>query len=225
MLEGVCFDSLNLGLPVFLDNDASAAARGELWVGAGRKFDSFVVLTLGTGIGGAFVHRGRVLELPFEVGHISVEASGEKCPCGNVGCLEHYASARAIITEARKVLEEGRSSMLKDCCKGNIYKITPEDIYNTAFEGDALSRELLRKAGRYLGVGIASLINLLGPEAVVLTGGLIGAWDIYVVEALSEAERRAFGPLFEKTKLVRSTLGGEDAGVVGAAAMVMHGKE
>jgi len=219
-LEGICFESLELGLPVMLDNDASAAARGEALFGMGKTYKTFVLMTLGTGIGGAYVHDGEVLDLPFEIGHISVEASGNKCPCGNMGCLENYASARAIITEARLALEEGRQSMLRECCKGNIYKITPEDIYATAFEGDVLSRELLKNAGRYLGVGLATVINLLAPDAIVLTGGLAGAWDIYVAEALHETKRRTLKNLFEGTEVVKSSLGADDAGVLGAAAMV-----
>jgi predicted NBD/HSP70 family sugar kinase len=219
-LEGVCFDSLDLGLPVLLDNDASASARGEAMFGMGETYGTFVLMTLGTGIGGAYVRDGKVLDLPFEVGHISVEASGNKCPCGNIGCLENYASARAIIAEARLALEDGRQSMLRECCMGNIYRITPEDIYATAFEGDVLSRELLKNAGRYLGVGIATVINLLAPDAIVLTGGLAGAWDIYVAEALHEARRRTLKNLFERTEVVKSSLGADDAGVLGAAAMI-----
>lgn len=221
-IDGKSFRDLDLGLPVVVENDANAAALGEKWLGVGRKFRSFVLMTLGTGIGGGIVHEGRLLSAAAEVGHMSVEMKGEKCPCGNYGCLENYASARALQEAAIRALERGVPSMLKDCCRGNIYKITPEDIYRSAFDGDNLAREVLKDAGRYLGAGIANLINLMSPQAVVLAGGLVGAWDIYIKEAINEASRRAFKGLFRNVSIVPSAVGGDDVGVLGAAALVLH---
>ncbi len=177
------------------------------------------MLTLGTGIGGSIIYKGELLDAAAEIGHMSINAEAEKCPCGNIGCLENYASARAMIAKAVVMLEKGTESMLKNCCNGSIYKITPEDIYKSALEGDTLSREILRDAGRALGVGLANLINILSPEAIILAGGLIGAWNIYVQEAIREASRRAFKDVFEAVKIIPSSLG-DDAGVVGAASLV-----
>jgi len=209
-------------LPVFIENDANAAALGEKISGAGRGFDNFVLLTLGTGIGGGIINNGRLLEVSSEIGHMSINADGEKCPCGNAGCLESYASARAMTAKALSMLEKGVESSLKQCCKGSIYKITPEDIYGAALDGDNLSREVLREAGRYLGVGLANIINIMSPEAIILTGGLIGAWNIYVQEAIKEASRRAFKDLFDQVKIIPSSLG-DNAGIVGAACLVFKG--
>jgi glucokinase len=206
-------------LPVFLENDANAAALGEKVSGAGKNFENFVLLTLGTGIGGGIIHKGELLDASAEVGHMSINSEAEKCPCGNTGCLENYASARAMIARAIAALEKGTSSILKECCKGSIYKITPEDIYNSALEGDTLSREILRDAGRALGIGLANVINILSPEAIILAGGLVGAWNIYVQEAIREASRRAFKDLFDTVKIIPSSLG-DEAGVVGAASLV-----
>lgn len=206
-------------VPVFIENDANVAALGEKVSGAGKNFENFVLLTLGTGIGGGIIHKGELLDVSAEVGHMSINAEAEKCPCGNIGCLENYASARAMIARAVAMLEKGTESMLKECCKGSIYKITPEDIYNSALEGDTLSREILREAGRALGVGLANLINILSPEAIILAGGLVGAWNIYVQEAIREASRRAFKDLFEAVKIIPSSLK-DEAGVVGAASLV-----
>lgn len=222
-LGGFDFGKLDLKVPVLLENDACAAALGEKWMGEGRDFESFVLLTLGTGIGAGYVHNGKLLSVASEAGHMSIVSDGERCPCGNSGCLENYASARAIIGEAVKAAEQGRPGMLKECCEGNFYKITPEEIYRLAFEGDAQAREILRTAGRYLGVGIANLINLLSPEAVILTGGLVGAWEIFIAEAVNEAGRRAFKGLFEEVKILKSSLGAEDGGVLGAAGLVLNG--
>jgi glucokinase len=206
-------------VPVFLENDANAAAFGEKVIGAGKNFENFVLLTLGTGIGGGIIHKGELLDVSAEAGHMSINAEAEKCPCGNIGCLENYASARAMIARAVAMLEKGTESILKECCKGIIYKITPEDIYKAALEGDTLSREILREAGKALGVGLANIINMLSPEAIILAGGLIGAWNIYVQEALREASRRAFKDLFDSVKIIPSSLG-DEAGTVGAASLV-----
>ncbi len=206
-------------VPVMIENDANVAALGEKTAGAGKGFDNFVLLTLGTGIGGGIIHKGKLLDASAEIGHMSINADAEKCPCGNIGCLETYASARAMIAKAVIMLEKENVSILKECCKGSIYKITPEDIYKAALEGDALSREILKDAGRFLGVGIANIINIMSPEAIILTGGLVGAWNIYVQEAIKEASRRAFKELFDAVKIIPSSLG-DDAGIVGAASLI-----
>jgi len=209
------------GVPVFVINDANAAALGEKIGGAGRSFDNYVLLTLGTGIGGGVICKGKLLDVSAEIGHMSINADAEKCPCGNIGCLENYASARAMIAKTVALLEKGSESLLKECCKGSIYKITPEDIYRTALDGDTLSREVLRDAGRYLGVGLANIINILSPEAIILTGGLIRTWNIYVQEAIKEASRRAYKELFDSVKIIPSSLG-DDAGIIGAACLVFN---
>ena len=206
-------------VPVYIENDANVATLGEKLSGAGKNFQNFVLLTLGTGIGGGIIYKGKLLDVSAELGHMSINAEAEKCSCGNIGCLENYASARAMIAKTVAMLEKGTESMLKECCKGSIYKITPEDIYNAALEGDTLSREILREAGRALGVGLANLINIFSPEAIILAGGLAGAWSIYVQEAIKEASRRAFKDLFDAVKIIPSSLR-DEAGVVGAASLV-----
>jgi glucokinase len=110
---------------------------------------------------------------------------------------------------------------LKEYCGGNFYRLTTEDIYRAALDGDNLARELLKNAGRYLGIGIANLINLMSPQAVILSGGLTGAWDIYVQEAMKEASRRAFKELSDRVKIIPSQLK-DDAGIIGAAGLVIH---
>jgi len=216
LVEGI---QRKFNVPVYLENDANCAALGENARGAGKDFENFVLLTLGTGIGGGIIYKGELLDAAAEIGHMSINAEAEKCPCGNIGCLENYASARAMIAKAVVMLEKGTESMLKNCCNGSIYKITPDDIYKSALEGDTLSREILRDAGKALGVGLANLINILSPEAIILAGGLIGAWNIYVQEAIKEASRRAFKDVFEAVKIIPSSLG-DDAGVVGASSLV-----
>jgi len=208
-------------VPVFIENDANAAALGEKWIGTGKEFSDFVLFTLGTGIGGGIIKDNRLLNVAAEVGHMTIQAYGEKCFCGNSGCLETCASARAIISKVISALEKGRESMLRQLHGGNVYKLTAEDIYRIAREGDSLAREALKDAGRCLGIGIANIINILSPQAVILAGGLTGAWDIYIQEAIKEASKRAFRELFEKVKIIPSLLG-DDAGVIGSAGLVFQ---
>jgi len=209
------------GIPVFIENDANAAAFGEMWAGAGKGFSNFILFTLGTGVGGGIIYNRKLLNISAEIGHMSIDADGEKCPCGNSGCLESYASVRAILSKAFSILEKDRESLLRESCGGNFYKLTTEDIYKAALNGDSLARELLRNAGRYLGIGIANIINMMSPEAIILAGGLIGAWNIYIQEAIKEASRRALKQLFDRVEIIPSSLR-DDAGIIGAAGLVFQ---
>jgi glucokinase len=209
------------GVPVFLENDANTAAFGEQWVGVGKNFSHFILLTLGTGIGGGIIYGKKLLRISAEIGHMSIDVNGEKCPCGNAGCLETYASARAILSKATSLLEQGRESLLIEYCGGNFYKLTAEDINRAALDGDNLARELLKDTGRYLGIGIANIINIMSPEAIILSGGLMGAWDIYIQEAIKEASRRSLKELFDTVKIVPSSLS-DNAGIIGSAGLVFQ---
>ncbi len=206
---------------IAVENDANAAACGEKYAGAGKDIKNFVMLTLGTGIGGGVIIDNRLLPVAAEIGHMSINVDGPQCPCGNVGCLELYASATAIIGGVVAELEKGKHSILKDSYNGNFYKITAEDIYNAALEGDPLARTILREAGKSLGVGIASIINIFSPDAIILTGGLIGAWNIYIESAITEASKRALKELYNNVKIIPSSLG-DDAGILGAANLIFE---
>ncbi len=208
-------------LPVVIENDANAYAYGEKWVGAGKNIDNFVVLTLGTGLGGGIIYNGDLYEGPVEIGHMTIVPSGRYCTCGSYGCLESYASGRAIVDRVITSLEKGADSMLTERCNGNFYKVTSKLIYETALDGDSLSREVFREAGLFLGIGIANLINILGLEAVIIGGGLIGAWDMFVEELQKEAMKRAFKPLSANIQILRSSLE-ENAGSIGAAGLLLH---
>ncbi|MEO5356786.1 MAG: ROK family protein [Nitrospirae bacterium YQR-1] len=202
------------GLKAALGNDASMAALGESISGAGQNVESFVLLTLGTGIGGGIIYKRSLLDIASEVGHITVESNGRRCFCGGTGCLEAYASSRAMMAFLSEGISEGRETAMKK----ELQNIKPKDIYCYAKSGDAFAREILKRAGRYLGIGIGNFINLFSPGAVILSGGLTGAWDIYVAEAIEAASTRAFRELYDKTRIIPSGLGG-DAGLVGAAAL------
>lgn len=205
-------------IPVAIENDANVAALGEKWLGAGKEFKNFVHLTIGTGIGGGVIYNEKLMNISAEIGHMVIVASGTPCSCGNNGCLETYASAKAILSKAINSLESGTESILRELYGGNFYRLTSEDIYTSALEGDGLSRTILREAGKYLGIGITNIINIFSPQAIVLSGGLIGAWNIYVQEAVKEASQRSFKILFDKTRIIPSILK-DDAGIIGAACL------
>ncbi len=220
-IEGVNISEIlkdRFKVPVIIENDANAATLGEKWLGSGREFRNFVLLTLGTGIGGGVIYNDRLMDIPAEFGHTVIIASGIKCSCGNNGCLESYASARAILTNVINALESGYESPLRGLHDGNFYKLTVEDVYNMALEGDNLSRDTLKEAGRYLGIGMSNVINIFSPEVIILTGGLTGAWNIYIQEAIKEASKRCFKELTNNIKIIPSTLR-DDAGILGAACL------
>ena len=207
-------------LPVIVENDANIYAYGEKWIGAGKEFDNFAMLTLGTGLGGGLIYNGNLYEGPMEIGHMTIVPSGRYCTCGSYGCLESYASGRAIVDNAISSLEKGTESMLTKCCDGNFYKITPQTVYEMALDGDIFSREVFRETGQFLGIGIANLINIFSLDAVIIGGGLIGAWELIIDELTKQVSKRAFKALSAKVRILKSALT-KDAGSIGAAGLLL----
>ena len=209
-------------LPVFLDNDANAAAFGEKWRGAGRKVNSLICLTMGTGIGGGIILDGNLWHgahgMGGEIGHMTIDPDGPRCSCGNYGCLEAYSSATGMVRGATEAIKEGKRTILKKLSNGDDRQITAKMIYEAATQGDRLSIAILKKAGSSLGIAIISLINILNPDMIVLTGAVTGAWDLFMPAAYEEIEKRAYSSVMNRTKIVRGKLPGS-AGVVGAAGL------
>ncbi|MDH4100822.1 MAG: ROK family protein [Nitrospirota bacterium] len=213
-----------LNVPVEIENDSNAFALGEKWAGAGESFNSFIGITLGTGIGGGVMVDGRLVRgadgMAGEVGHMTVSLDGPHCNCGNNGCLETYSSARGIADRMREAIEAGGKSLLYKETGGNLYKINAEMVYNAAREGgDPLARNVMRKMGTYLGVGVANLVHLLNPEAVIIGGGVAAAWDIFADTVQKEVEKRCFEKPAKRVKICRGILG-DDAAIIGMARVV-----
>ena len=208
-----------LSLRVFLENDANAAALGEKWLGAGRNFESLCMLTLGTGVGGGLICEGKVwhgfLGMAGELGHIVVAEDGFPCACGGRGCLETEASATAIVRKAREVLDAGRSPALAEAHQKGL-EITSELVYEIAKNGDAACRAIFGSVGRYLGIGIGSLINALNLPLYVVGGGVAEAWDLFAPSLLEHVRQRSYIFCEGSTRIERSVLKG-DAGLYGAA--------
>jgi glucokinase len=211
-----------LGLPAVLDNDANCAAFGEWWLGAGQGLGSLVGLTIGTGIGGAVVVGGRIWhgasDAAGEIGHMTINYGGRRCKCGNYGCLEAYASGPNIAARAREGIEAGEGSLLVALVDGDLGQITAATVSRAVVAGDAFASEVMQETARYLGVGLANLINLVNPEAVVIAGGVVAAGDHLLQPLQAEVRRRAFLPAVAACRILPAALG-DAAGVVGAAGV------
>jgi glucokinase len=211
-----------LGLPTTLDNDANCATFGEWWQGAARGGRNVVGLTIGTGIGGGLILDGALYhgssDVAGEIGHTTIDLNGRHCKCGNYGCLEAYASAPAIATRAREVLmREESESMIPSLVDGRLDDITAQVVYDAAKLGDQMANEIVRDTARYLGAGVANLLNIFNPDIVVIAGGVTAAGDALFVPLRAEVKRRAFSPAVRSARIVAGELPGS-AGVVGAVA-------
>ncbi len=202
-----------LGVKTFVENDANAACWGEYWIGAGKDCGSMVLLTLGTGIGSGIILDGRLWRgstgSGAEMGHMVIDLDGEECACGNRGCLEAYASAPATVRRFLRM-------------KGNTSgEVTADMIYREASAGDVTARKALEETGRYLGVAVANIANVLNPEIVLFSGGLAGAADILIPVIREEISRRAFDVVTTDLTIATGALP-DDAGVIGAAGCALE---
>ncbi len=203
--------SSRLNTPVILENDANAAALGEKWMGAGREVNDLVLLTLGTGIGGGIIYGGRVIRgfvgMAGELGHITVNPTGNPCGCGNQGCLEKHASATAVTSMAR-LLHLGEN-------------LSSKDVYNLALQtgevGDK-ARMVWRIMGESLGTALAVLVNAFNFPLYLLSGGMLPAWDLFAPHMFRVVEQRSatYRATKSETRITQATLGNE-AGLYGAA--------
>ena len=209
-----------LGLPVIVENDANAAALGEVWLGAGHNVDDLLLLTLGTGIGGGIISRGRILHgylgMAGEVGHITVDPNSPNvCACTNNGCMESESSGTAIKKLAAKAIERGESKALAEiqAAKG---ALTPLDVAQAAEAGDAASLAIFAHMGRGLGIGLAGLINTFNFPLYLLAGGVLASWDLFAPAMFEEIERRSVTYRNSDTRVEKAKLGNK-AGIYGAA--------
>jgi glucokinase len=205
-----------LGVKAILENDANAAAIGENWLGASKGYKNSIYITLGTGVGGGIVVDGKVLRgggTAGEIGHLCVEAFGEPCGCGSVGCVEQYGSASAIVRTAEELKARYAESALK-----NKTQLSAFEVFQAGIGGDELALEVFRQMGFYLGVAITSLLNILNPEIVVIGGGASGGWELFAPQMRETVRQRSYGGSPVRAKIMRGELG-DDAGISGAARL------
>ena len=212
-------------LPVFIENDARAMALAEARYGAGRDYDNLFCINIGHGIGSGIIinkelYRGKTLTAG-EFGHMTLVPSGPLCHCGNRGCLDVMAGGHAIAASAIRVVSSGVNTLIKELVEGDIKKITAEVVALAAKEGDDIALQLLNEVGRYLGIAIASIINLLNPELIVIGGGVSKAGEFFFEEIKNVIKKRAFTTMVKTPEIVTSSLN-EDASSIGAAALVLY---
>jgi glucokinase len=212
------------GLPAVVDNDANVAAWAEARHGAAAGYGHAVVLTVGTGIGAGILLGGQLQRghsgLGGEIGHITVTPDGSLCGCGNTGCLEAMASGTALGRAGREAAAADPDGILATLA-GGPDKVTGQVVFDAARHGDGTARELFGQIGYWLGVGIASVVNLLDIERVVIGGGLVSAGELLLGPARKSFARFLFGSTRRPPPQIVRARFGPDAGVVGAAALAL----
>lgn len=210
------FLALRTGIDVVCENDANAIALGELLFGTGRGLSSFMTVTIGTGLGSGLVLGGRLWTgkggFASEFGHLTVDPLGLPCPCGNRGCLEQYVSAGALQYHLRSSYPE---------LAAEYGKLSAEELASLARTGDAATLEAFRQMGMWLGVALSSLLNLLNLEAVIVGGGVGASLDLIQPAIVNELTTRCFPEIADGVRVVKGELG-DDAGLLGAAALVLQ---
>jgi glucokinase len=209
-----------IGLPLTIENDANAAAWGEFRFGTGSAVEHLIFVTLGTGIGGGVITHGILMRGAHgaggELGHVTIEATGPRCACGNRGCLEALASGTAIQRRAREVASERPTSALGRLAVER--KVLGEDVTRLAREGDEAALQVLQETGRWLGIGLAGFVNVFNPEVVAIGGAAAKAGELILASARQEVQLRARPPSRDFVEVKEATLGAE-SGVLGAAAL------
>jgi glucokinase len=209
-----------VGFEATLDNDANCATFGEWWLGAGRPYQNLVGITLGTGIGGGLILGGELVhgasDAAGEIGHTTIDFSGRKCKCGNYGCLEAYCSGPNIAARAREGIEAGAESLLVKLVEGDLERITAATVYEAAVLDDEYANEVMSETAKFLATGIANVINILNPEAVVIAGGVTRAGEHLFTPLRAEVRRRAFRTATDACAILPAALP-DTAGAIGAA--------
>lgn len=210
-------------LPVFLNNDANAAALGEYYFGAGKGKKNVVYMTISTGVGTGVIDNGHLLlgdnGSSAEVGHMTLNPHGPMCGCGNRGCLEAYASGTGIVNRTIEALKQSSvSSLLK-----NKKSLTSKDVFEAAKLDDPLAKEIVEETREYLGAGLLNVIHLYNPEMIIFGGGVSKAGNYLLQPSIEFAKEKAMKPLADKLQFTMAQLG-DDVGLVGAAALVKYNK-
>lgn len=208
------------GLPVYLINDANAAARGEYVAGSGKGAKSFFMLTLGTGIGGAYIYKGDIVEgcnlAAGEIGHMVIRVDGRQCSCGRRGCFEAYCSATALSTRAREAAITNQFSLLNKLTNNNLYKIDGKLFFQALKEGDKTCSEIFDQYMRDLTAGVVNIINLLQPDVLAIGGGLSGVGSLLLDNLKARVMKEVYSVHSDIQTSIRIASLGNDAGIIGA---------
>jgi glucokinase len=210
---------------VHLENDANAAAIGELIFGAGKKLDSFIMVTLGTGVGGGIVFNKKIFRGEFgaagEIGHISIDVNGPKCNCGSTGCIEAYAGNSYLKEQIRSELKNYPDSKVWKLIQDDLTKVSPRIIQAACEKHDAYARFVIERMGKQLGAALASLSNLLDISTFIIGGGVAGFGKPLFDSTRNTIAQRVLLPLRQRVLVIPAMLQNE-AGIKGASSLVFY---
>lgn len=212
-----------LGIAVNISNDANCAALGEFVAGAAKNYKSTVLITLGTGVGGGVVFDGKIFEGGnpggAELGHTIIIANGEQCTCGAKGCWEAYSSATGLIREAKKAALAHPESMLYKLCNGDIESMNGIIPFKAARENDKAALEVINQYLQWLGIGLVNMSNTFRPDVILISGGICGEGE-YLTNPLNDyVKKHSYGSEYMSVPSVITATLGNDAGIIGAAAL------
>ncbi|KAA3631367.1 MAG: ROK family protein [Calditrichaeota bacterium] len=211
-----------LNVPIYVDNDVNSMTLAECKFGAGRNSKSVVCVTVGTGIGGGVMIGSKVLHghnySAGELGHMTINFDGPECACGNHGCIEAFCSSRQIINSVKIKLSNNMTDIFKDVLDGDLNNLTVKKIFAAYHKGESIAVEVFKETARYLGIGLAGIVNLLNPETVVIGGGITDGGGTFIQDVEDEIKKRAFSSATEKLTVAKAELG-NDAGFIGAGLL------
>jgi glucokinase len=211
--------------PIFVDNDANAAAIGELTFGSGKKYKSFIMITLGTGVGGGIVMNKKIYHGDFgaagEIGHISIDYKGPKCNCGSYGCIEAYAGNLYLRERVRTELRKHPKSKIWKLIDNDLSKVSPRNVQSAAEMGDAYAKSVINDLGVHLGSAFASLCNVLDISVFIIGGGIAGFGKPLFDSIKKTIAGRVMAPIRPRVRVLPAKLK-NDAGIKGASALVFH---
>lgn len=217
-------NKINMDIPFFFANDADCAALGELVAGSGKGYSDLIILTLGTGVGGGIIINNKIYSGFYaggaELGHQTIVHNGELCTCGNRGCLEAYASATALIRDAKILAKINKDSLLNELSNNNIDNITAKTVFDAKDKNDKVATKLIEDYIEYLATGVSNLVNIFKPEIILLGGGISKQGDNLTIPLTEKVKEKSFGSGL-KTKIDCTALG-NDAGLIGAGMLGRH---
>ncbi len=210
---------------VFVENDANAAAIGELIFGVGKKYDSFIMVTLGTGVGGGIIIKNKIYRGEFgaagEIGHVTIDHNGPTCNCGSKGCIETYVGNHYLVNRIKSELQDHSQSKIWELIDNDLEQLTPKIIDIASEAGDSYAQSIVNEMGYYIGCALASVSNLLDVSTFIIGGGVSGFGKPLFDSIKETASSRVLTPLRSRIKVYPANLK-NDAGIKGASALVFY---
>ena len=209
------------GINFYIENDANAAAYGEFVAGAGKGTKDFIMITLGTGVGGGIIIDGKIYSgyncAGGELGHNVIVVDGEMCTCGRQGCWEAYASATALVRQTKQAMIKYPKSIMWEMVKGDINAVSGRTSFDAMRKGDEAGKQVVEKYCNYVAVGIANNINIFQPEIICIGGGISKEGDTLIEPVKKIVLGDNYARNLAKNAIIKTAQLGNDAGVIGAA--------